>query len=270
MAKGWISLSVYDGDSSGSTYRTKIRDGHFFITGQLTQTAVAELNHSGFNAPLVFMIDPTTITMEIDEGKTEQSRIKGCKSNSEYRIIREEWIRSHSNDLLNTAYAPLLLYYHSDEKMVLDHFDKLVPHPTTKYHFNLLKEKKEALAATTEGGQMPDVVFVDNKRRRQHLDSLRNDSLPSLFIITASYCHANDSIVWQARQSNLSPIVYQIDDDKRGWDSPCLKQLSVDHIPFLILIDVDGTILARDLRQWEIAKTADYHFSSKKKTAHSR
>ena len=48
-------------------------------------------------------------------------------------------------------------------------------------------------------------------------------------------------------------ILYiRIDDNPAGWDAPWLKQLSVDHLPYAILVDAEGRVQTRDIRDWEL------------------
>ena len=49
-------------------------------------------------------------------------------------------------------------------------------------------------------------------------------------------------------------ITINIDDNPNGWEAQNLKQLSVDHLPYMILVDKNGNVVARDMRMWELEK----------------
>jgi glutaredoxin len=49
-------------------------------------------------------------------------------------------------------------------------------------------------------------------------------------------------------------LTINIDDNPNGWDANYLKQLSVDHIPYMILVDKRGIVVARDIRIWELER----------------
>ena len=54
------------------------------------------------------------------------------------------------------------------------------------------------------------------------------------------------------------PIVINIDNDKRIWDAPVMQKLGIEHIPFIVIVDKDHKIVARDIRVWEM-KIEDSH-----------
>ena len=49
-------------------------------------------------------------------------------------------------------------------------------------------------------------------------------------------------------------LVIDIDDNPNGWDAQNLKQLSVDHLPYMILVDKDGIVVSSDMRIWELER----------------
>ena len=55
---------------------------------------------------------------------------------------------------------------------------------------------------------------------------------------------------------NTRMVLINIDDNPNGWDAQYLKQLTVDHLPYIILVDPKGLVVGRDLRIWELERIA--------------
>ena len=53
---------------------------------------------------------------------------------------------------------------------------------------------------------------------------------------------------------DIKPIEINIDLEKETWDAPFVKTLAIEHIPYLILLDKNGRIVARDVRIWELER----------------
>ena len=55
-------------------------------------------------------------------------------------------------------------------------------------------------------------------------------------------------------EKNVKVLTINIDDNPNGWDAHYLQQLSVNHIPYMIMVDPEGKVTARDIRSWELYK----------------
>lgn len=265
MRRGRVSLMVYDGDSSYASYSTKLVDGRCRFEGRVERPCVAELRCDALQSPLVFFVDNSHIEIVVDESDPSRSHITGSRPNSEYRILRERWESAASSgsllsagDLrLDSPYAPFLLLQYGSESSLPEMFDRLGGGACGGYHYHLLRQRVARLRCLTEGERLPDFVFPDLSGRRVHLDSVRSDSTYSLIFFGTSYCEQCMRIkknIESGVQRPYRPIICMLDGDKRGWDAPFVEQLAIDHVPFLILLDKEGKIVARDIRIWELEK----------------
>lgn len=263
--KGRATLVVFDGDSSSSSFSARLTGDRCVFVGRVKRPCVAELHHRSLAAPLVFFIDNSHIVIEVNPSHPEQSRIMGSRPNSEFRILKETWdaasqsgsLQSADNLRLDAPYAPYLLYSGGSEVDMLSLFPRLSGEATQGYHYHLLQRRVERLRSLTVGERLPDFVFPDKDGRSVHLDSARCDSTYTLLFFGSSYCEQCQRVMRVLKKDNrpnLSTIFCMLDDDKRGWDAPFVEQLAIDHIPYLILLDREGAIVARDLRIWELEK----------------
>ncbi len=102
---------------------------------------------------------------------------------------------------------------------------------------------------------LPSFIFLDNNRRLCIIDTLLSDTCHTLIIIGASWCRqCSDAQRIADSIPSLRSVTINIDNDKWLWDAPIMQQLDIDHIPFLILVDNRRTIVARDIRPWELAR----------------
>ena len=92
--------------------------------------------------------------------------------------------------------------------------------------------------------------------RTLHLDSILVDGCHNIIVVGATYCRQCKNIEKELYNSFplVHPVVIDIDQLKEGWDAPFLKQLEINHIPYLILLDNKRRIVERDLRIWQLQR----------------
>lgn len=269
--KGRVSLVIYDGDTTYRILRSATKGSTFSFVGSVDRPVLAELYHKDFPQSLYFYLENSDITVSLDVEHPAASPVQGSRINSQYRYALEQcqgegrehcmkqWLTTNPTSI----FAPFVLNELSltDYAEVQALFAALQGDAKHTYHYHLLQRRLQRMQAVTEGQKMPDVVLPDSAGRPVHLDSLRADSSRVLLLVGARWCEQCVRIEAQLRrhspQWGLRPVVVHLDSDPRGWNAPYVEQLSIDHIPYLILLDKAGTIVARDLRVWEIEKILD-------------
>ena len=99
-------------------------------------------------------------------------------------------------------------------------------------------------------------AYLDSQKKRHLFSETRNLDGATLIFFGANWCdrcktqYTQASRLAESKQVSLIPI--NIDDNPNGWDANYLKQLAIDHIPFMILVNADGIVTARDIRIWEL------------------
>ena len=112
--------------------------------------------------------------------------------------------------------------------------------------------------AVSEGGEMPDFAYLDSRKNRCTFAQTRNEEGYTLVFFTAPWCdicqrqREQAARLLEPQQAKL--LVIDIDDNPNGWDAQNLKQLSVDHLPYMILVDKDGIVVSSDMRIWELER----------------
>lgn len=265
---GSITMTVFDGDSSSHTYNGHIDRGLFYFNGTVARPVLASLTHPSMPHPLYFYLENAEITINLNATHPEASLINGSRSNSEYRYLMEryrneddgnaflrQYVREHSADI----YAPFILYSHMqlmDEGTLRQLIGQLEGDATHVYHYTLLRRWQRETPSVSEGSEMPNFTFVDSHKNQVIFNKVRNTTGSTLLVVGSSWCDQCKSLVSRAerltKDKNIAILYIRIDDSPAGWDAPFLKQLSVDHLPYVILVDADGRVLARDIRQWEL------------------
>lgn len=265
---GKVTLTIYDGDSSVHTYTDAIDRGLFFFRGAVAQPVLASITHPSMSQPLFFFLENSEISITLNATRPDASYIKGSRSNSEYRYILERYnaspdpsafMRQYIRDNASSIYAPFFLYREMsnvDESAVRQCISQFKGAATRTYHFHLLRRWQEETPALSEGTEMPDFSFTNSNRKNVSYSQLRKRGNATLIYIGASWCDRCQQQLKQIERmlpdKSVTLISIRIDDHSAGWDAPYLKTLSVDHIPYLILVDADNLVQARDLRLWEL------------------
>lgn len=253
--RGRVTLRIYTGDSTFTQQSAKVQGNHFVFEGPVLKPTYAEMTHKRLPAPVPLYIEPGNITVEIDNKKPDASRITGSRSNSEYRILREEFGDGHEvkSEFYESVYAAHILSANVAEETLPAHFQQLRGEGRTGYHYHQLERRLRRLMATTDGCQMPDFVFHPAKGSAVHLNAVRDTNGYTVLLFSTSYCtqcHRAEKEL--KKRKGCKTVVCPIDNEHNGWDADYVRMLAIDHIPYLILIDKQGTIVARDVRWWEI------------------
>ena len=265
---GDVTLTVFDGDSTSHTHSARIDRGLFLFSGSVARPVLASLSHPSMRQPLYFYLENASLSIALNATHPEASLIKGSRSNSEYRYLLEqlrnaadpstflrEEVQAHPADIC----LPFVLYSHmqSLDESLLRQLIPLIEGPARHtYHYTLLRRWLRETPSVAEGGDMPDFTFADENHKQVKFSEVRNAEGPTLLVVGASWCDRCQQFVTRARRiAKKRPvgIVYiRIDDSPAGWDAPWLKQLSVDHLPYAILVDAEGRVQTRDIRDWEL------------------
>lgn len=265
---GDVSLTLFDGDSSTHTLTARIDRGLFLFHGNVKAPVLASISHPSMRRPLFFYLENTTISMVLNATRPEVSLIKGSRSNSEYRYLLEQldfaaepsaflrdYVEAHPSD----TYIPFILYSRMeniDEGLLRQLIGMIAGDARHTYHYTLLRRWMRETPSVTEGSEMPDFTFTDDKHKQMKFSEVRNKAGNTLILVGATWCDRcqqyYNRVQRLAKKLPISILYIRIDDSPAGWDAPFLRQLSIDHLPYAILVDANGNVQARDLREWEV------------------
>lgn len=254
--KGTAQLTLYEDARSPRVLKARVRDGKCVFEGTVARPVVAELWHSSMAAPLLFYVENSTIRITVNDQHPARSHVSGSRSNSEFRLVAEQWDEQPD---YSSPYAPLVLLQRGAGAALLSDFDRLKGDACRGSQYQQLRQRVERIRATQEGAKLPRFEFVDSNHRKVATDTLLRDSVYHVFLFGASFCGQCEQAQQQLRQlsrgdSLWHTVVCRIDDDPRGWDADWVDRLAIDHIPYIMLVAADGTIVERDLRIWELER----------------
>lgn len=269
---GTITLTLFDGDSTSHSITAKANKGRFFFAGAVEKPVLAAIEHAAMQRPLYFYIENSAISINVNASRPEASIIKGSRSNSEYRYLMERYrsapdpngfLRQYVRDNSNSVFIPFILFDQMpnlDEAVVRQLVSQLTAEARTVYHYAMLRRWMRQTPAVSEGSEMPDFAFLDAKKNRRTFAEVHDSTSYTLILFTAGWCDIcaawrdQATALLNGKKARLLSI--NIDDNPNGWDAQYLKQLEVDHLPYLILVDPKGLVVARDLRIWELERVA--------------
>lgn len=280
--KGQIWLIIYDNDSTPRQISCRINGGPFSFRGSLKGAqgpVYAEIQQSKISRPIPLFLDASQITIDINKDDTWTSKITGSRPTSQLRYALEickgegyeTCLVDHIKKNPTAFYAPFLLNYVAstiDYKILQETFAQLSGDAVSAYHYHLLQKRIGLLSATVCGERLPDFIIPVTEKRSIHFDSLQKDSTYLVLSFGATWCAScqkankemegvikahNVSIKKHKHKVRLCPVT--IDKDPRQWDNPMLRQLGVEYIPYIIIVDPEGKTLFRDLRYWELERT---------------
>lgn len=263
-----LSLTIYDGDTSARVLTSRVRSS-FRFEGTVSRPVLASLSGDRMNGTLYFYLENSEITLSLNLDNPSLSRVNGSRTNSQYRYAMEECVGESAVSCAKeyvvsnpaSIFSPYIIYDRLgtlpfDE--ISDLYSKLEGDALHTYHYALLSKKIARNQSVVEGQPMPDFAFYGDEGL-VHFDSVRSRSGCNLILVGASWCaacrHAEEillDLVLKAR-----PHTIRIDRQPQQWDAPCLQDLVIDHIPYMILVDAQGNIAGRDLRVWEISRRLD-------------
>ena len=261
--RGSLTLTIYD----GAQPRTLTPKSGTDFSGSVKQATYAELRHSAVAQPLTFFIENSHITVVFNKENPNASRITGSRSNSMLRYQLEEcdynpaeclteYVATHPDDLI----APYLLERHiapTAERATIDTLYHLLSGAALQtYHYQRLTERLKQLDSLNIGSPLPHFHFYDDQGTLISIDTLMRDSSMHLLMVGATWCDQCKKITEPLQQQfpDIKPLVINIDKQKTQWDSHMTDILAVDHLPYLLLLDADRHIVARDFRHWELPR----------------
>lgn len=269
---GTFTLTLFDGDSTTHSFTAKSNKGRFFFAGSVDHPTLAKVEHPAMQEPLYFYLENASVAVSVNASRPEQSVIRGSRSNSEYRYLMERYrsasdpegfLRQYVRENNASLFVPFILYRQMpvlDEGVVRQLVGQLTGEARREYHYCLLRRWMRQTPAVAEGSEMPDFAYLDSKKNRRTFAAVRDTSVFTLVFFAAGWCdlcaqqREQAARMLQGKEAEL--LVINIDDNPNGWDAQYLKQLSVDHLPFMVLVDKAGVVVSRDLRVWELEKAA--------------
>lgn len=264
---GRFYCTLYSNDSTTTTFRPRINNGEATLTGTLQQPCLMKITHHRISQPLYLYLENANIVVNLNPANPNSSPITGSRTNSRYRYALEtnnantssNWLSNLIQENASEIYAPFILHQYAStipfntlEKL----HEQLSGLATTTYHYRQLTSQIQQMQATLEGSTLPDFIFYDTIKHAVHFDSIHSNTNPTIIIFTASWCNNGNAIAKQIQTTypQLQTVIIPIDAHPKQWDAPYLKQLSVDRIPYMILLNQDKKILTRDARIWELPR----------------
>ncbi|MFM9944155.1 MAG: redoxin domain-containing protein [Bacteroidia bacterium] len=257
---GWISYKV-DGDKQN------------LLMNELFNTYVNhDKNLQDFNRE-ISEIDPTTVTDSLRVAVGE--RFKNMQKSRTDDIAK---FLTKNEGTPASYYAVTFLFQEPVISLMQAAYDKLkVSMPTSKYTTDL-KTTIESIAPLEVGGQAPDIALKDLDGQVIKLSSLRGKIV--LIDFWASWCgpcrKENPNVVrlyndfknkgfeiygvsldsdaekWRAAVAK-DGLTWKHVSDLGGWQNAAAKAYQVSSIPFTVLLDKNGRIIAKGLRGDELA-----------------
>lgn len=267
---GIFTLTIYDGDSTYHTFTDKGDKGMFLFTGSVEKPVLASLQHNTMSRPLYFFLENSEIRIKLNATRPEMSQIRNSRSNSEYRYLMERYrnaadrnsfLKQYAKDEPGSIYLPFVVYQEMgnlDDGVVRQIISMIADEGRHTYHYTLLRRWMKATPAVSEGSEMPDFAYLNSKKERCTFEQTRNTEGATLIMFGANWCDRCKDQLKEAQKTigdkAIEVMNINIDDNPNGWDANYLKQLSVDHIPYMILVDKKGLVVARDIRIWELER----------------
>lgn len=262
---GKASLLIYDNESSAREIKGRRDKGNLMFSFSVNSPTYAELQLSASPSNIPFFIENNDMRIQYDSLQPESSPINGSRTNSLFRYIleqceqRTECLTEYVAGNADSPIAPYLIYRYIapnvDNETLLSLFKMMNGHAVSTWHYSKLQQRLSVTKTAAEGMTLPSFIFLDNNRRLCIIDTLLSDTCHTLIIIGASWCRqCSDAQRIADSIPSLRSVTINIDNDKWLWDAPIMQQLDIDHIPFLILVDNRRTIVARDIRPWELAR----------------
>lgn len=269
---GNFTLTIYDGDSTFHTFTEKSNKGLFLFSGQVDTPVLASLAHPSMSKPLYFFLENSEISIALNATHPEASVIKNSRANSEYRYLMERYrnsaepntfLRQYAKENPASIYLPFVLHQQMnaiDESVLRQLITQVSDQGRHTYHYTLLRRWLRETPSVSEGSEMPDFAYLNAQKERCQLSGTRNSEGATLILFSATWCELCQQQLSEAQKiladKNASILTINIDDNPNGWDAHYMKQLSVDHIPYFILIDRNNIVLGRDIRIWELGRYA--------------
>ena len=265
---GTMTLEVYDGDTVSHTFTAEAGEGGFYFTGNVEGPVLAALRHGTMREPLLFYLEGSDIHINLNATHPGQSVVKGSRSNSEYRSLQAAmqqadpatWLRRYIMEHPAAIYAPHLLYQQTatlDEGQVRRLCNQLQGAAQHTRHYALLQRWLRSHAAEEEEvTRLPEFEYCDSLHTTCSYSTTRDTVGYTLIFVGAGWCDICQRQLAETRRimdSNAGTLIaINIDDHPAGWDAPYVRNLGIDHLPYLILVDAAGLVVARNITPWEL------------------
>lgn len=258
-----VTLTVYDSESSSHSRTKRVKDGEFVFSGHLSKPCVAEMTFAN-GQNLYLYLEPAEMNVEVNADDLEHSPVTGSRTNSQYRYAMEnsgtgKSLASYIQENRNSPIAAFVLFRQMRNMEIQDVeklFRTLDSTGARCYHYLAIKNHIDESVALSEGNPLPDFEFIANGKSIRFAECIRNDTMTVLFFGAqwCDICQRDLAAVKQLCGDSVTCIIIDLDSDRRGWDAPYISKLDIAHLPFIILLDPKGRILARDVRIWELER----------------
>lgn len=257
-----VTLTLYDGDTVFHKRHARIKDGAFRFEGSLAAPTAALLTFA-HGEELYLYLEPAEMTIEVNTDDMEKSPVTGSRTNSQYRYAMEscldnknlaEYVRKNKSSAV-TAFV----LFRKMGQLELEESKRLysvLDNEADSYHYHAIGKYLKGMSALAEGNRIPDFSYTDNGKTTSILDHLKADTATVVFF-GAKWCDICEQQLHTIRNTcgdSITLVAIDLAEDKRGWDAPYVAQLNVTHIPYIIVVDREGNIYARDVRIWELER----------------
>ena len=273
QTKGTMELILFSPDRGTTVLRCKANDGTYAFEGSVAKPTYAELRHSAVDEPLALIVEEAEIKVYFNMSKPSMSPVMGSRANSMFRYRQEQWqgnmdsvlayVRTHGQGpeipYLAESYLLPLAGHNDEEGFGLQQLHALVdslraPAKLT-WHYQHLGAALRRMDSLTVGHYLPAFEYVDQRGAKVRYGHFERWTY-RIVLVGATWCSQCDAAQQLLADRMPDKTVLRIDLDRHpdGWDASFLNDLAIDYIPYIILLDDKGRILARDLRAWEVVK----------------
>lgn len=255
-------LLIYDSESTPREIGPNSSKQPLRFEGTVSKPTYAELVTE--TAVMPFFLENSEINVRFNSQEPEKSPIVGSRTNSLMRYQVEqcmngiECITLFVTENPTSLIAPYLIYRYiapdADIETLAKLYIMLDGEATSTWHYRKLHQRLQLATIYDIGRPFPNFDIRGPDKSVVPIYSLLSDTTDNIILFGASWCtQCNDALKLLESFNTGLNIIY-IDINVFGWDAPFMHMLAVDHIPYIILVDRERRILARDARAWEIPR----------------
>lgn len=266
-----LTLAVYTNDSVPTILNpTQLANRGVSFGGRISRPMYAELRSPQLSSSLGFFLESASIQIVLNVADPERSKVVGSRMNSVYRYgleqvlgdtsVLEGLVDDNPEEIYNASI--LLGALHCLTPIQVAYYAERLKGDARKvYPFRKLQEQLAVLSATMEGMKMPDFSFVADDGKNIRFRDVCPEGRCAVLLVGATWCEQCGAIEKQLRafekRYDLSVLSVHLDKHAKGWDAPFVRQLAVDHIPYLVVVDEKGFIAGRDIRIWQMERAME-------------
>ena len=265
---GTVTLTLFDGDSTSHRFTAISGNGVFFFSGEVERPVVASLSHPNLAQPVFLFIENERISLEMNALKPERTTVKGSRSSSEYRSLLQECQTSDNPAAIlrrflkakpESVIGPFLLYRMMDniEEGDLRGLIALIGGQAKHcYHYTELQRWLRRHPEQDDGMEMSDFEYYDGQKKLCRFSEMRDTAGYTLVFVGSSWCDLckkelkEASAIMKKHQGTVIGI--NLEDNTKTCADKLYNTLGIESLPFLILVDNEGIVIARDIRTWEL------------------